>query len=44
MDRLEEKEEIIMLPFEKCPVCGGDMVEKEVKKCCPEGKILLCRK
>ena len=21
-----------MLPFEKCPVCGGDMVEKEVEK------------
>lgn len=21
-----------MLPFEKCPVCGGDMVKKEVEK------------
>ena len=21
-----------MLPFEKCPVCGGEMVEKEVEK------------
>lgn len=21
-----------MLPFEKCPVCGSDMVEKEVEK------------
>jgi len=21
-----------MMPFEKCPVCGGDMVEKEVEK------------
>jgi YgiT-type zinc finger domain-containing protein len=20
------------LPFEKCPVCGGDLVEKEVEK------------
>ena len=23
---------IVMLPFEKCPTCGGDMVEKEVEK------------
>ncbi len=21
-----------MLPFEKCPVCGGDLVDKEVEK------------
>ncbi len=21
-----------MLPFDKCPVCGGDVVEKEVEK------------
>jgi len=21
-----------MLPFEQCPVCGGEMVEKEVEK------------
>lgn len=21
-----------MLPFEKCPVCGGELVEKEVQK------------
>ena len=21
-----------MLPFDKCPVCGGEMVEKEVEK------------
>lgn len=21
-----------MMPFEKCPVCGGEMVEKEVEK------------
>jgi len=20
------------MPFEKCPVCGGDLVEKEVEK------------
>jgi len=27
-----------MLPFEKCPVCGGDMVEKEVEKLLSGGK------
>lgn len=21
-----------MIPFEKCPVCGGEMIEKEVEK------------
>ena len=21
-----------MMPFEKCPVCGGDLVDKEVEK------------
>jgi YgiT-type zinc finger domain-containing protein len=21
-----------MIPFEKCPVCGGDLIEKEVEK------------
>ncbi len=21
-----------MVPFEKCPVCGGDLIEKEVEK------------
>jgi len=21
-----------MLPFEKCPICGGELVEKEVEK------------
>lgn len=21
-----------MMPFEKCPICGGDLVEKEVEK------------
>ena len=21
-----------MMPFEKCPVCGGEVVEKEVEK------------
>jgi YgiT-type zinc finger domain-containing protein len=28
----DENEEGIMMPFEKCPVCGGEMVEKEVDK------------
>jgi len=31
MDQLEETEKI-MRPFEKCPVCGGELVEKEVEK------------
>jgi YgiT-type zinc finger domain-containing protein len=31
MDQLAEKEEI-MKPFKKCPVCGGELVEKEVEK------------
>jgi YgiT-type zinc finger domain-containing protein len=26
------KEEELMKPFEKCPVCGGDLIEKEVEK------------
>ena len=31
MDRRESKEETMKL-FEKCPVCGGEIVEKEVEK------------
>ncbi len=27
-----------MKPFEKCPVCGGDIVEKEVEKLIRGGK------
>ncbi|MBN1873593.1 MAG: YgiT-type zinc finger protein [Anaerolineae bacterium] len=27
-----------MLPFEKCPVCGGEVVEKEVEKLLRGGK------
>ena len=27
-----------MMPFKKCPVCGGDMVEKEVEKLLCGGK------
>ena len=25
-------EEVAVMPFEKCPVCGGELVEKEVEK------------
>jgi len=32
MDQLARKEEVTMMPFEKCPVCGGQLVEKEVEK------------
>ena len=31
MDELA-REEKTMMPFEKCPVCGGEMVTKEVEK------------
>lgn len=27
-----------MIPFPKCPVCGGDMVEKDVEKLLRGGK------
>jgi len=29
---MEKKEKIIMKPFEKCPICGGELVDKEVEK------------
>jgi len=29
---LAREEKVIMMPFEKCPVCGGELVEKEVEK------------
>jgi ssDNA-binding Zn-finger/Zn-ribbon topoisomerase 1 len=32
LDRLQSEEEMISMPFEKCPVCGGDLVEKEAEK------------
>jgi YgiT-type zinc finger domain-containing protein len=32
MDRLQSEEEMNSMPFERCPVCGGDLVEKEVEK------------
>ncbi len=35
---MEEKERYIMKPFEKCPVCGGGIVEKEVEKLIRGGK------
>jgi len=31
MDQLEETEEI-MRPFEKCPICGVELVKKKVEK------------
>ena len=32
MDRLANEETKEMMPFSKCPVCGGDIVEKDVEK------------
>jgi YgiT-type zinc finger domain-containing protein len=32
VDQLAGEEEAGMIPFKECPVCGGEMVEKEVKK------------
>jgi hypothetical protein len=29
---MQGEEEMNTMPFEKCPVCGGDLVEKEVEK------------
>lgn len=31
LDQLERKEKV-MKPFDKCPVCGGELIEKEVEK------------
>lgn len=28
----EDEDEQDMMPFEKCPVCGGELVEKQVEK------------
>jgi len=33
-----------MLPFKECPVCGGDMVEKEVEKLLRGGKNIAVLK
>jgi YgiT-type zinc finger domain-containing protein len=32
MDRLARKEKIMTMPFSRCPVCNGDLVEKQVEK------------
>lgn len=32
MDRLARKEKMMTMPFSRCPVCSGDLVEKEVEK------------
>ena len=32
MDQLATKEIKTMKPFEKCPVCGGEVVERQVQK------------
>ena len=32
MDRLQSEEEMNSMPFERCPVCGSDLVEKKVEK------------
>ncbi len=37
MGELEKEEKKMMLPFEKCPICGGDVVEKEVEKLLKSG-------
>ncbi len=32
LDGLAGKEEAAMMPFEQCPVCGGELIQKEVEK------------
>jgi YgiT-type zinc finger domain-containing protein len=32
VDKLAGEEKAVMMPFKKCPVCGGELVEKEVEK------------
>jgi hypothetical protein len=32
VDQLAGKEKMTMMPFERCAVCGGELVEKEVEK------------
>jgi YgiT-type zinc finger domain-containing protein len=32
MDQLAREEKGTMMPFDKCPVCGGGLVDKEVEK------------
>jgi YgiT-type zinc finger domain-containing protein len=37
-DRVAEKEKMTQMPCAQCPVCGGEMVEKEVEKLLRGGK------
>lgn len=32
VDQLAREEEAAKMPFQKCPICGGELVEKEVEK------------
>lgn len=32
MAKPQNEEKVKMIPFKKCPVCGNEMVEKEVEK------------
>jgi YgiT-type zinc finger domain-containing protein len=32
MDRREDEKKVVMLPFPKCPICGGEVVLKSVEK------------
>lgn len=32
MDRLQNQKEEMMKPFDKCPICGNELFEKEVEK------------
>ena len=38
MDQLAIKETETMTPFEKCPVCGGEVLERQVQKLLRGGK------
>jgi YgiT-type zinc finger domain-containing protein len=29
---MAEEDKVEMIPFDKCPVCGGEVIEKEVEK------------
>jgi YgiT-type zinc finger domain-containing protein len=35
---LAGKEKAGMMPFQRCPICGGEMVDKEVEKLLRGGK------
>ena len=32
MDQLAGEEKMTLMLFDKCPICGGDLIEKEVEK------------